>query len=523
MSSQLDDSRGSDSGYEGDTEQNELNDFFEDGKIPGVIPDSSEDEVPHENKNEEDEEIVLNIQASQAVEDLEIEIVEQNFDEEPIAIRKGIRIKNPIQRYEETIIKIRPKKPRQPKKQVIPPPVSEDNVSSQVAYDVFMDETGSQKSAAKVLIVKNVRLETRKPDDQAKVIYGADFKMPEYCYLCVCLLSERVSANHNARWGYNPSAITSSFDHTIPVNFSSVVGRNPSQYNTNPEAINKIEEYEKNYLKSNGKYACFHCNFTKSQMMFITCKVENKVINFQDFKPNVPVIENFVDRLYKNDNDWSKGPDGKNTLYECITKYHEGNIDSWRQKCIKSIKDSAEEVCNMIKQHVDQKSVIKRFYYTKLLIQEAYKQLETDPVYLALPKPKKPIYSKKYIAHVIAKAEATNPNYGKPWNTTKKPITTPFDKKIVKNTNTQQRQEEQSTGSIQRNIDRTDTARKQQMDEKRRAPVTLPSGERVVPTRIKSAQERFEEQQQSVNRLSRSKKRGGSRRRRKTYRGVRLF
>jgi len=530
MSSQLDDSRGSDSGYEGDTEQNELNDFFEDGKIPGVTPDKAEDEVPHENKNEENEEIVLNKQASQAVEDLEIEIVEQNFDEEPIAIRKGIRIKNPIQRYEETIIKIRPKKTKTTKKQVIPPPVSEDNVSSQVAYDVFIDETGSQKSAAKVLIVKNVRLETRKPDDQAKVIYGADFKMPEYCYLCVCLLSERVSANHNARWGYDRYAITSSFDHTVPVNFSSVVGRNPSQYNTNPEAINKIEEYEKNYLKSNGKYACFHCNFTKSQMMFITCKVENKDINFQDFKPNVPVIKNFVDRLYENDNDWSKGPDGKNTLYECIRKYHEGNIDSWKQKCIKSITDSAEEVCNMIKQHVDQKSVIKRFYYTKLLIQEAYKQLETDPVYLALEPKKKPIYTKKYIAHVIAKAEATNPNYGKPWNTTKKPITSPVDKTKVKNTNTQQRQQEQSTGSIQRNIDRSKTARNEIMKEKREASVkpdlplvTLPSGERLFPTRIKSAQERFEEQQQSVNRLSRSKKRAGSRRKRKTYRGVRLF
>jgi len=487
----------SESGYEGDTEQNELNNFFEKGIITGVRPDSPEGEVPAENEEKAKEEEDINTQASQAVEDLEILIQEEveqlsSIDEEPIAKRKAVRSLKPIQRY-EPIITI---KSKTPKKKVIPLPVSKDTVSSLEANNFLMEETGSQKSAAKVLIVKNVRLETRKPDDQAKVIYGADFKMPEYCYLCVCLLSERVSAKHNERWGYDLNAITSSYDHTAPVNFSSIVSRIPSQYNTNPDktTINKIEDWEKEYLKSNGKYACFHCNFTKSQMMFITCKVENNVINFQKFKPNDKAIENFVNELYKNNTEWSKDPDGNNTLHKCIRKYHNSDKESWKQKCIKSITDSAQEVCNMIKKHVDQKSVIKRFYYTKLLIQEAYKQLETDPVYLALPPEKKPIYSKKYIAHVIAKAEATNPNYGKPWN------------------------------SIQINIDKRQIAYNQELQPEtqpavKRQAVRLPSGEVVVPTPIKTP---YQKQQESIQRLSRSK-RGRSRRRRKTYRRIRLF
>jgi hypothetical protein len=544
----------SSTGYEGDTEPDELINFFKDGKIPGVIQDSSKDEVPQLTKEQVIEEIDLNTQASQAVEDLEItideqpqealEIIdeqpqEQNIDEESIARTKAVRIKNPIQRFQPPTIKIESKKS---KKQPTFFQSSQTEVSSQYANDYLMNETEGKGSVGDAFIVKRVRLETRSPDDQAKVIYGDDFnrlKMSR-CYLCGFELSRRISSRHNERWGYTHNSITSSYDHTAPVNFSSIVTRIPSQYNTKSDKTtkNRIEEYEKPFLRYNGKFACFHCNYTKSQMMFIKCDIVNGVINFKNFKPNELVIENFVNKLYSDNGDWSKDLGGNNTLHQCIDVTFKGNVQEWKIKRIASIKKSADELCTMIKAHVEQKSVIKRYYYTKLLIQKAYQQIEKDPVYLALlTSAKKTIYSKKYIAHIVAKAEATNPNFVKPWNTTKKPITNPFDKTIVKNTNTQQRQQEQSTSSTQRNTDRSKTARNEILKEKREASVTpdlppvsssvkpdlplvtLPSGERVVPTRIISP---YQRQQESTNRLSRSN-RAGSRRKRKTYRRIRLF
>ena len=172
----------------------------------------------------------------------------------------------------------------------------------------------------------------------------------------------------------------------------------------------------------------------------------------------------------------------------------------------------------MIKEHVDEKSVMKRFYYTKLLLQKAYKQLQIDQVYLAQPTDaKKNIYLKKFIAHVVAKAEATNPNFVKPWNTRQKPKTAPFDRTKVKNINTSERQKDQSTALNQRST----TARNEGIMKKRGLEQrVLQSGDVVVPTKILNP---YERQQQSIIRLSR---RGGLRRRknkRKTYRRIRLF
>ena len=525
------------SGYDGDDEsyEKDIINFVENGifTIPGAIPNSPQDEVPPETEQDAIEEEEINTQASQAVDNLQIEIYEepqealeiideepqvQNIDEEPIAKRKAIRIKNVIQRYVPPVITIKPKTQKKPTTFQD----SQAEVSSQIALEYLMDETKSTSSLSQQFIIKKVRLETRSPDDQAKVIYGAEFETLKNsdCYLCGFPLSERISYKHNERWGYTHNPITSSYDHTAPVNFSSIVSRIPSQYNTKKDNItkNRIEDYEKDFLKSNGKFACFHCNFTKSQMMFITCKIIDGVINFQNFNHNRRVIEKFVNDLYRNNSEWSKGSDNTNTLYKCIRKYYNGNINNWKTSRIKSIIDSANEVCTMIKEHVDEKSVMKRFYYTKLLLQKAYKQLQIDQVYLAQPTDaKKNIYLKKFIAHVVAKAEATNPNFVKPWNTRQKPKTAPFDRTKSKSTYTSERQKDKSISSIQRST----TARKQILEEKRGLEArVLPSGEFVVPTKIKTP---FEKQRESDRRLSGI---GGLRRRknkRKTYRRIRLF
>jgi hypothetical protein len=235
----------------------------------------------------------------------------------------------------------------------------------------------------------------------------------ESCYLCGFKFKDRVSHNHNVRWNKTDlTEETKSYDHTAPVNFSFIVSRIPSEYN-----ISYMTDGEKNHLKSNGKYACFHCNFTKSQRMFITCPKKGKSIDFRDFNHNEPAIENFVDDLYESTSDWTLGPSRENTLHECIKKYYgKEGVNKWKAERIQSIKNSADDVCTMIKKYVDQKSVIKRYYYTKLLIQKAQTLLDVDPQYKVLPTPKKQnIYRKKFIAHYLAKAEATNTNFVRPW------------------------------------------------------------------------------------------------------------
>jgi hypothetical protein len=69
------------SGYDADNEsyEKDIINFVENGTftIPGAIPNSPQDEVPAETKQEAIEEEEINTQASQAVDNLQIEIYEE--------------------------------------------------------------------------------------------------------------------------------------------------------------------------------------------------------------------------------------------------------------------------------------------------------------------------------------------------------------------------------------------------------------------------------------------------------------
>ena len=418
----------SDSDYFGSDEANEIDDFFENGIISGVKLEPGDDEVPPQTEQEANDEEKINTQASQAVDNLSqyeqpqsqeqlLETITEELEESessiPLEEPESKRIPKQTSFYRPP--DNRPK--RKQKKKPIPQPIlgdSQQQILSQVANQAIIDETGSIRSVARKFVIENIRLETSTPDTQSNFIYGTNMRLlkDESCYLCGFKFKDRVSHNHNVRWKKTDlTEETKSYDHTAPVNFSFIVSRIPSEYN-----ISYMTDGEKDHLKSNGKYACFHCNFTKSQRMFITCPKKGKSIDFRDFNYNEPAIENFVDDLLNSTSDWALGPIGENTLHECIKKYYNGDENKWKAERIQSIKNSADDVCTMIKKHVDQKSVIKRYYYTKLLIQKAQTLLDVDPQYKVLPTPKKQnIYRKKFIAHYLAKAEATNTNFVRPW------------------------------------------------------------------------------------------------------------
>ena len=281
-------------------------------------------------------------------------------------------------------------------------------------------------------------------------------------------------------------------DHTAPVNFSFIVSRIPSQYY-------KLADYEKEYLKSNGQYACFHCNFTKSQRMFITCPKVNGEINFQNFQSNIPEIQEFLNGLLQSNSEWSKGPDGKNTLYKCIKNY-KGGKEQWAIDRIQAITASAEQVCTMIKTHVDQTNVAKRFYYTKLLIQKAKEELEKDLYMEAedISDKKKKEYAKKFIAHFVAKAEGSDLRFVKPWKNISFAVGT---SPKPKNTN----KTKQLTRKGKPPVNQAKTTLKRPRIEVPTA--TIPNY--AMPTQSSSAKT--------------TQKRRGGLRRRKTYRRIRLF
>lgn len=288
----------------------------------------------------------------------------------------------------------------------------------QTDQDISSSENGgitdsSIKSIAKRFITPNLRLETYNPTSQATVIYGDELKNltnpNSLCSLCGFQLKDRVSYWHNKIHNPDdPEKLTWSYDHFVPVNFSAVVFRIPT-------SKSKHDDKEKEYLKNIGHIACYHCNYEKSQRMFITCPVINRVKDFQNFKPNTDSITLFVHDLYKsqNKNGWSKeGDQIKRTLTKCLTnekKYYA----TWIRERIEAITTLAQNVCSILKNQIDVGSVNKRYRLTKVLISKADKLLKENAEYNGLVVNSKKIkYRKAYIAKLFASTEEKFP---KPW------------------------------------------------------------------------------------------------------------
>ena len=331
----------------------------------------------------------------------------------------GKRIRAPAAKYYEYLQEKTIKEAeKEAKKQAPPTPPPEPPTSlnasfdSQIATDQLQQDSLSQATVAKSIIIDNIRLEAITPDSQAKKIFtNEELTAMKLCYLCGCKFEDRISAKHNQRWGYTNNPITRSYDHTLPVNFSMVVFRVPSSY------VTQYTEDEKEYLKLNGKMACFHCNYTKSQRMFITCpKTKDGKIVFKNFAPNDKAIKKFIDDLWNSESKWNEGLDVSNTLHQCVGNDEE-DIRKWKRKRFDAIKASVNEVCEMIKKNVNQNSVLKRLYYIKLLIAKARELLKEDLYFNneEVKASRRKAYGNRFIVDLIYKAEATDPKFEKPW------------------------------------------------------------------------------------------------------------
>jgi hypothetical protein len=478
---------------------------------------SSEPEVEAKIENEIESDVdKLAKQAAKEATNLVVEV--ERLDKR---VRKPSPIIKEIQETKEQIDYEKanpvPKKPKStPKKQVV------DGYAS--------DFHQSVATAATEIIQKDIRLESYSATSQAKKIYGSNFSTltspDQKCALCACMFKDRISYSHNRNFHPdNLEKLTITYDHFTPVNFSALVFRIPVA------GVN-YDNFEMNIFLLNGHMTCYHCNYEKSQRMFITCPKKGGVVDFNNFAPNEKSIKAFFTNLVKSENKHGFAKDGITKTLDICLKGKDKN--QWIEERVKEIKSRANLVCEEIKRSVELENVKRRIQMTKILIRKAIRDLSEDSNFSNLSKKGQYRYKREYISRLFGQLELDFP---KPWKSSPVSVpipdmqidntpssktpeirkTSPFDRTKVKNIDTSERQKDPSITSIQRST----TARNKEIMKKRGLePRVLQSGDVVVPTRIKSP---FEKQRESDRRLSGI---GGSRKRknkRKTYRRIRLF
>lgn len=268
----------------------------------------------------------------------------------------------------------------------------------------------SEATSAHRLIIDNIRLETYNATSQAIAIYGDELKKfttPEsLCSLCGFPLKDRISYIHNRNHGYTTNPLTWSYDHFVPVNFSAVVFRIVTSKNYDIEELN--------LLKDNGYIVCYHCNFEKSQRLFVTCPKKGRVVDFNNFEPNTKTITKFVNDLYvsKNRHGWVD-EHGNRTLIKCLVDYKKDK-STWIRERIAAITILAKKVCDNIIRQVNFEAVKERLKRTKLIVRKSESSILNDARYQNLTNPKsKNRFRREYIAKLFAASEL---NFRSPWN-----------------------------------------------------------------------------------------------------------
>lgn len=334
------------------------------------------------------------------------QIVEQQIVERSKRERRKSQVilENEQQIVEDKALKEKQEQERLKRKKPIE--VLLDSSFSQVSE--IGDESGA--TSAHRLIIGNIRLETYNATSQAIAIYGDELKKfttPESpCALCGFPLKDRISYIHNRTHGYTDNPLTWSYDHFVPVNFSAVVFRIVTSKN--------YEDKELNLLKDNGYIVCYHCNYEKSQRLFVTCPNKGRVVDFNNFEPKKEVIAKFVDDLYtsKNKHGWVDEK-GNRTLIKCLTVYKKDK-STWRRERIEAITILAQKVCDNIIRQVNFEAVKERLKRTKLIVRKSESSILNDARYQKLTNPKsKNRFRREYIAKLFAAAEL---NFRSPWN-----------------------------------------------------------------------------------------------------------
>ena len=171
---------------------------------------------------------------------------------------------------------------------------------------------------------------------------------------------------------------------------------------------------ELNLLKDNGYIVCYHCNYEKSQRLFVTCPKKGRVVDFNNFEPKKETIAKFVDDLYtsKNKHGWLN-EDGNRTLIKCLTDYKKDK-STWRRERIQAITILAKKVCDNIIRQVNFEAVKERLKRTKLIVRKSTSSISNDARYKQLTNPKsKNRFRREYIAKLFAAAEL---KFRSPWN-----------------------------------------------------------------------------------------------------------
>lgn len=335
------------------------------------------------------------------------QIVEQQIVERSKRERRKSQVilENEQQIVEDKVLKEKQEQERlKRKKPTIEVPI--DSSFSQVS-DIG-DE--SEATSAHKLIIGNIRLETYNATSQAIAIYGDELKKfttPDSpCALCGFPLKDRISYIHNRTHGYTDNPLTWSYDHFVPVNFSAIVFRIVTSKNYDIEELN--------LLKDNGYIVCYHCNYEKSQRLFVTCPKKGGVVDFNNFEPKKETIAKFVDDLYtsKNKHGWVD-EDGNRTLIKCLADYKKDK-STWRRERIEAITILAKKVCNNIIRQVNFEAVKERLKRTKLIVRKSESSIKNDARYQKLTNPKsKNRFRREYIAKLFAASEL---NFRSPWN-----------------------------------------------------------------------------------------------------------
>jgi hypothetical protein len=259
------------------------------------------------------------------------------------------------------------------------------------------------------------RLETYKPSSQAGVIFGDRFMRSingeTPCELCGFKLKDRISYWHNV-FHKKPDAettLTWSFDHRPPINFSAIMFRIVVAKGTyTPEELNN--------LRVTGDIVCFHCNYVKSQRLFITCpKGQDKdKNNFSGFSPNVPTITKFVNDLYDSKHKYGYSQIvGQRTLQNCLKAAGKSKKD-WITERINHIRGLADQVCNMIKDKVDRVNVQVRYKLTKIIVRQGRQKALKDKNFPRhLREDQQNRFIREYIAKLFAAAELSL--FPRPW------------------------------------------------------------------------------------------------------------
>jgi hypothetical protein len=365
-------------------------------------------EVELINKEEEKEQQIEK-EEQQIEQKVEEKAKEEPPIEEPQIVTRKERRKSQVMRdieeqeLEKQALNEQQKQAKLKKRTPIPSSIDLDGYASGIG-------DGSEATSANRLIIDNIRLETYNATSQAMAIYGNELKnfiQPESpCALCGFPLKDRISYIHNRTHGYTTNPLTWSYDHFVPVNFSAVVFRIVTSRNYDP--------VELNLLKDNGYIVCYHCNYEKSQRLFVTCKKTGGKPDFNNFKPNTETITKFVNDLYTSTNKhgWAD-QDGNRTLIKCLADYKKDR-NTWKRQRIEAIRILADRVCTNITSQVSFEAVQERLINTKLIVRKAESTIIYDQKYIDLPNQKsKNRFKREYIARLFAAAEL---NFRSPWN-----------------------------------------------------------------------------------------------------------